>query len=221
LIGYQTTTQKSPKEEGPAPNIFAFLLPGMAAMFLLFLADHAIRDLYREVKARTLDRYRTLHPRLLPFVISKVVLAMAVVVLGSIVMFGGGVLIFGIHWKRPLPMAAVILAFGLFASGFMAFIAAAARNERRANAVNSVIVMCLSFVGGSFFPARDLPPLFRDHLSPLMPNYWFIEAMRALQSGAIDTAWTWAALKLLVLGLALVIAASGIFQRALSKGIRA
>jgi len=221
LVGYETTTQKKAKEEGPALNIFAFLLPGMAAMFLLFLADHAIRDLYREVTARTLDRFRTLHDRLLPFVISKVVLALAVVVLGSIVMFGGGVLMFGIHWERPLAMAVVILAFGLFGSGFMAFIAALARSERRANAVNGVIVMCLSFVGGSFFPARQLPPLFRDHLSPLMPNYWFIEALRALQSGGVDMPWSWAALKLLVLGLALVIAASWVFQGALAKGIRA
>src|SRR5438105_2564291 len=98
LIGYETTTQKKAKEEGPALNIFAFLLPGMAAMFLLFLADHAIRDLYREVTARTLDRFRTLHDRLLPFVISTVVLAMAVVVLGSRVMVGVVVLVFGIPW---------------------------------------------------------------------------------------------------------------------------
>jgi ABC-type multidrug transport system permease subunit len=161
-----------------------------------------------------------LHDRLLPFVISKVVLAMALVGLGSIVMFGGGVLIFGIRWERPLEMAAVILAFGLFAAGFMAVIAALARNERRANALNSVIVMCLSFVGGSFFPARQLPPLFRDHLSPLLPNYWFIESLRALQSGFGEMAWAWAALKLFVFGLALVVAASWIFQRALAKGIR-
>jgi len=118
-------------------------------------------------------------------------------------------------------MAAVILAFGLFGSGFMAFIAALARSERRANAVNGVIVMCLSFVAGSFFPARQLPPLFRDHLSPLVPNYWFIESLRALQSGGGDMPWSWASLKLLVLGLALIIAASWIFQRALAKGIRA
>src|SRR5436190_907260 len=221
LVGYEATTQKKAKKEGPGLNIFAFLLPGMAAMFLLFLADHAIRDLYREVTARTLDRFRTLHDRLLPFIVSKAVLAMAVVALGSIVMFGGGVLIFGIRWEKPLAMAAVILTFGLFASGFMAFLAALARSERRASAVNSVMVMCLSFVGGSFFPARQLPPLFRDHLSPLMPNYWFIEALRALQSGGGDMPWSWAALKLLVLGLALVIAASWIFQRALTKGIRA
>jgi len=221
LVGYEATNRKKAKEEGPGLNIFAFLLPGMAAMFLLFLADHAIRGLYREVSARTLDRFRTLQDRLLPFIASKVVLAMAVVVLGSIVMFGGSVLIFGIHWARPLAMAGLILAFGLFGSGFMAFLAALARSERRANAVNSVMVMCLSFVGGSFFPARQLPPLFRDHLSPLMPNYWFIEALRALQSGGGDMPWSWAALKLLVLGLALAIAASWIFQRALAKGIRA
>ena len=221
LVGYDTTTRKKAGEEGSGLNIFAFLLPGMAAMFLLFLADHAIRDLYREVTARTLDRFRTLHDRLLPFVISKVVLAMAVVVLGSIVMFGGGVLIFGIHWEKPLAMAALIFAFGLFASGFMAFLAALARSERRANAVNGVIVMCLSFVGGSFFPARQLPPLFRDQLSPLMPNYWFIEALRELQSGGGEMTWVWAALKLCFFGLALVIAASWVFQRALAKGIRA
>src|SRR5204863_266049 len=173
---------------------------------LLFLADHAIRDLYREVATRTLDRFRTLHDRLLPFVISKVVLAMAVVVLGSIVMFGGGVLIFGIRWEKPLAMAAVILTFGLFASGFMAFLAALARSERRASAVNSVVVMCLSFVGGSFFPASQLPPLFRDRLSPLMPNYWFIESLRALRSGGAAPLWIWAALKLLILGLALLVA---------------
>src|ERR1044071_7440473 len=35
LIGYEATTRKKAKEEGPAWNIFAFLLPGMAAMFLL------------------------------------------------------------------------------------------------------------------------------------------------------------------------------------------
>jgi ABC-type transport system involved in cytochrome c biogenesis permease component len=220
LVGYETAKQAKAKTEGPGINIFAFLLPGMAAMFLLFLADHAIRDLYHENQARTLDRFRTLHDRLLPFVISKVVLAMALVGLGSMVMFGGGALIFGIHWEKPLEMIAVILAFGLFAAGFMAVIAALARNERRANALNSVLVMCLSFVGGSFFPARQLPPVFRDHISPLLPNYWFIESLRGLQSGAREMAWVWAVLKLFVFGLALVIAASWIFQRALTKGIR-
>ena len=103
----------------------------------------------------------------------------------------------------------------------ISFIAALARSERRANAVNSVLVMCLSFVGGSFFPARQLPPLFRDHLSPLMPNYWFIESLRALQSGGAGMPWGWAALKLCVFGLVLVLAASWVFQRALAKGSRA
>src|ERR1051326_3559208 len=220
LVSYEATTQKKAKTEGQGLNIFAFLLPGRAAMFLLFLADHAIRDLYHELRTRTLERFRTVHDRLLPFVISKVLLALAIVGLGSIVMFGGSVLIFGIHWKRPLEMAVVILAFGLFASGFMAAIAALARNERRANALNGVIVMCLSFVGGSFFPARQLPPFFRDHLSPLMPNYWFIESLRSLQWGGGEILWLGPALKLFFFGLALVIGAAWVFQRALAKGLR-
>jgi ABC-type multidrug transport system permease subunit len=222
LVGYTKETRQKSARERPAANIFAFLLPGLAAMFLLFIADHAIRDLYREVSARTLDRYRTLDPRLLLFIGSKVLLALVMVGLGSGVMFGGGAWIFGVDWERPFEMGAVILAFGLFASGFMSFVAALARSARRADTINSVLIVCLSFLGGSFFPARQLPAFLRDHLSPWMPNYWFVEGVRGLQSGEASVVpWDWAALKLVGLGLALVIAASWIFKRALTKGLRA
>lgn len=220
LVTYTRESRQKVAAQQPVQNIFAFLLPGLASMFLLFLADHSIRDLYREGTAKTLDRFRTFHHNLLPMVWSKVCLAMAVVSLGSIVMFGGGVWIFAIHWEQPLAMTFLLLSFGLFASGLMAFIAAAARSERRADALNSVLVMCISFISGGLFPARQLPSLFRDHLSPMMPNYWFIEAMRGLQFGA-GPSWHWPALKLSILGIALVIVAAWMFQRALSKGLRA
>src|ERR1044071_114305 len=223
LVTYGRETRHKAAGERPAGNIFAFLLPGLAAMFLLFLADNAIRDVYREVSAGTLDRFRTLHGGLGRFVASKVVLAMVIVTAGSVVMFGGGAWIFGIRWAQPLWMGAVIGAFGLFASGFMAFIAAVGRSARRAEAIHSAIILRLAFIGGSFFPAKDLPPAFRDHLSPLMPNYWFIEALRGLQSGVADAGASagWAAIRLLVLGTVLVLAASWVFRRALEKGNRA
>jgi hypothetical protein len=56
-----------------------------------------------------------------------------------------------------------------------------------------------------------------------MPNYWFIEALRGLQWGAADAGAGagWAAIRLLVLGTVLVLAASWVFRRALEKGNRA
>lgn len=64
LIGYVPEKRAEESARGPAWNLFAYLLPGMAAMFLLFLADNAVRDLYRELRFRTFERFRTLHSRL-------------------------------------------------------------------------------------------------------------------------------------------------------------
>jgi len=52
-------------------NLFAYLLAGMAGMFLLLLANQAMNDLHRELEKRTFERYNTLHERLLPFVAAK------------------------------------------------------------------------------------------------------------------------------------------------------
>jgi ABC-2 type transport system permease protein len=220
LVNYAKETRQKEKAPGPAFNIFAFLLPGLAAMFLMMLADNSIRDLYREMRIHTFDRFRTVHHRLAPFISSKVILAVTTVLLGSAILFLGGGWMFRVHWQQPLAMALVILAFGVFASGFMALIAALARTEQRANILNNSIVMGMSFVGGGFFPARQLPPFLRDHVSPLMPNYWFIETIRSLQGSGDPMSWALNAAKLSILGFVLVAAAAWIFQRALSKGDR-
>ncbi|HKS37607.1 MAG TPA: ABC transporter permease [Verrucomicrobiae bacterium] len=221
LVGYEKETRTKEKDSGVAVNVFGYLLPGLAAMFILFLADNSVRDLYREIRLKTFDRFRTLHHRVLPMISSKVVLSMTVVILGSVILFLCGGWIFRIEWNRPIPMALLILAYGLFASGFMALLAALARSERRADVLNGVIVLFLSFLGGSFFPARQLPPFLRDHVCPMMPNYWFIESLRGLQSGSGDVVWTVSALKLAIVGAVLVLVAATLFQRALAKGARA
>ncbi len=222
LVSYAKETRSPEREpaKGPSFNIFAFLLPGLAAMFLLMLADVSIRDLYREIEIRTFDRFRSLHHRLFAFIASKVALSMAMTVLGSIIMFGGGGLIFRVRWEKPLAMMLVILAFGLFAAGFMSLLAALAQSERRAQVMNNVIVLFLSFLGGSFFPARQLPAFLRDGICPFMPNYWFIESIRSLQSGDGQMPWAPTFVKLTVAGVILAAAAAAIFQRSLSKGVR-
>lgn len=221
LAGYTRETTRNPVKESTAGNIFAFLLPGLAAMFLLYLADNAVRDIYREVEAGTLDRFRTMRPGLLDWVVSKVTLGIVIVVLGGLVLFAGGAGIFSIHWRGPLVIAAMVVVYALFASGLMALIASLSRHARRADALTNIVILTMSFAGGSCFPARDLPPVLRDQISPLMPNYWFIEALRAVQFGGSTAPWFGAALRLLVLGLIMSLAAAWILRRALNRGVRA
>jgi ABC-2 type transport system permease protein len=221
LVSYSRATVQKEKDGGPAANIFGYLLPGLAAMFLLFLADTSVRDVYREVEARTFDRFRTVHHRTLSFVISKVVLAMTVLLIAGAILFVGGAMIFRITWGHPFQIAALVLAYALFAAGLMSTIAALARSERRADVFNSIIALGLALVGGSMFPVRQLPPIFRDHISPSLPSYWFIESVRSLESGSTEVIWTWAFFKLAIVGFALVLFASWWLQRSLQKGVRA
>jgi ABC-type multidrug transport system permease subunit len=197
---------------GPVAGVFGYILPGMAALFLLFIADNAIRDLYREERFRTFQRFRTLRHGLLGFVGAKVVFAMVILLLSCLILFGGGSVIFQFHWSKPAALALLSASYALFAAGFMALIASLAGSERRADTLNTIIAMSMGLAGGCMFPRNQLPAFIGNNLTPLMPTYWFTDAVRVLQMGATGQAWVSAALLLAVVGFILVALAAWMFK---------
>ncbi|MFN0067570.1 MAG: ABC transporter permease [Limisphaerales bacterium] len=218
-VWYEEQTTAAAEARPANFNLFAFLLPGLASMFLLFLADQALRDLFREQQAHTLARFATLRPGAGLMVASKVVFALVLVLLGAAILLGGGALLFGIAWARPAELGAVTLAYALAAAGVGAALAALAGSERRAEVLNTAVVMGLGLAGGSAFPSNALPAFLRDNVTPLLPNAWFIEAVRALQFGG-DASWTLAAAKLAGLGAVLIAFAAWRLGRQLETGGR-
>ena len=221
LITYGTSTKEIKKDEKNDFNLFGFLLPGLASMFLFFSADNCVRDLYRENRLGTLNRYRSLHVRMLPFILSKVGYAVVIVILSAGILFGSGGVIFSIAWKAPLALVLLVFSFGLFTSGFTAFLAAIARKEDRADMMNNAIILGISFVGGSVFPARQLPAFLRENVTPLMPNYWFIESIHNIQTGSNQLHWLTGCLLLAGIGLVFAGAASTLFRRFLANNANA
>lgn len=102
----------------------------------------------------------------------------------------------------------------------MALLVAIIPSERRSSTLNDLISMFLGLAGGCMFPVRQLPSVLRDHISPLLPTYWFVETARDLQSHAQAIAWSGPFLKLLVLGMFLLLVATFIYQRRFSHGLR-
>ncbi len=199
-------------------STFAFLLPGLAAMFLLFLADVAMRDLSRELQQRTFQRFCTLPPGPTVFVASKVVFTLVIVLLSATILLGGGGLIFGIAWTRPGVVAVLATAFSVFAGGLLAFSSALSAGARGSEVVNNIGLMLLGLASGCAFPANALPDFLRLHVTPLLPPAWFIEAVRGVQfGGANANLWPLAALKLAVLGALLTLLAAWLFRRKLSR----
>jgi len=227
LVGYTKPAPAESNGSGPdsgaagGMNLFGFLLLGMAAMFLLFLGGLGMGDLHREIEQRTLARYQTLHDSLTPFIGAKVVFTMLMLLLCAAILLGGGGLAFGISWHRPLPLLGLTIGYALFVAGLMAALVAWIPDQRKADAARSLVSMLLAMAGGCAFPPDNLPPVWRDHLMPLLPTHWFAATARAMEYGDPATPWLPAALKLALAGALLLALAAGLFRRHFAKGGRA
>ncbi len=199
-------------------NLFAYLLAGMAGMFLLLLANQAMNDLHRELEKRTFERYTTLHERLFPFVGAKALFTIVIVSIGAAIILGGGQLLFHFRWPRPLAMSLLTMAYVCFAAGLMAVTVAIMPDERRANALNNIMTMIFSMAGGCMFPTEQLPAFMREHISPLLPTFWFANTARELWWS--DASWYIPAAKLAGLGALGIALAAFLFKRRFEKGVR-
>jgi hypothetical protein len=241
LVGY--TKVASPQESSPTPpaqngaaakvnekkspgagsdtlhDTFAYLLLGLSAMFLLFLGQNAMTDLHRELRKRTFERYQMMHSRLWPFIVGKILFSVVVLLICSVVMLGGGGLIFQLHWRHPTSLAALVLSYSLFVAALFAVLVAVVPDERRAGVLNNIAGMALGIVGGCAFPARQLPGFLREHITPLMPSSWFVETARNVQFNN-PNAWEMVSLKLVVCSVLLAGVAAVLFRRRFSTGSR-
>lgn len=216
----EKVAEKASAKKEPRSGVFAFLLIGLSAMFLLFLAHNAMTDIHRELKKRTFERYQTMHQRLWPFVVSKVAFTLVVLLVCSAVMLGGGGLIFGIRWQQPLAMITLLFGYNCFVAAFFAALVGLMPDERRAVVLNNLAGMGLGLIGGCAFPARQLPKFLREHVTPLMPSNWFVETARGLEFGDANAHWALVSLKFAVLAAVFIGLAAILFRRRFMKGFR-
>jgi len=220
LVSFEEEVRAGESKSGPGINLFAYLLLGLAGMFLLFIANNAMTDLHRELRFRTFERYQTMRQQLLPFVAGKVVFTVVLLLLCSAVMLGGGGLIFRIHWPHPLALAALTFGYACFAACLMAVLVALVPDERRANALNTITGMALGIAGGCAFPPQQLPAFLREHITPNLPSFWFADTARNLLGGT-DVPWVFVSIKLIVAGVLLIGIAAFLFHRRFKSGARA
>ena len=202
-------------------NLFAYLLIGLSAMFLLFLANNGMADLHRELRQRTFERYQTLRQQLWPFIASKIIFTVVMLLICSFVMLGGGSLIFGFRWENLFPLIALAFAYACLVSALFATVVALMPDERRAAVLSNLTGMFLGIVGGCAFPPQQLPGFIRDHVTPLLPSYWFAEAARNMEYGGATAPWLFVTLKLLVAGILFAGLAAMLFRRKFKTGLRA
>jgi ABC-type multidrug transport system permease subunit len=180
------------------------------------MAISGMEDLPRELQQRTLARYHTLHQHLLPFVAGKALFTGIMLLLCSVIMLGGGGLIFRIQWQQPLALVTLTLAYAAFCVGVIAALVALLPNARGGTALTNIVAMALGLAGGCAFPPQQLPVFLREQISPLLPTYWYAEAVRTIQGGWGEVAWALVSAKLAVAAVALLLFAVWLLHRRLA-----
>ena len=116
------------------------------------------------------------------------------------VLMAVGAIVFRIELRNPVALLGFAAGFAIFASALHLMIIAIARNERSASFMGSGLIMLLSLLGGTFFPAEIMPPFLRS-VAFVMPNgaaqQGFVEVLahgRTLAdvSARMLTTWGWA-----------------------------
>jgi len=119
-----------------------------------------------------------------------------------------------------VALAALTFGYACFASGLMAVLVSLMPDERRAGALNTIAAMALGLAGGCAFPPQGLPTFLREHITPLLPSFWFVDTARNLMSGGTGVPWVSVSLKLLVVSALLVGVAALLLRRRFKAGLR-
>ncbi len=219
VIKLETEVIDRETEEESNINYFALFLPGMALMSLLFIGEIAFRDLAVENKGGQLKRIFVSPTGSFAILLGKFLFAFTLVFVSFLVMVLSGIVFFGISFEKPLLFLAGGVLASLACSGIMGCIYSFIGEEKKGEAVTSIIIIIMCMMGGSFVPIQAMPD-FMKSMARFTVNYWSIDMLQgALWSGFTDGNPVIDALVLASIAVSTTLLSVILLRRRLVKGI--
>lgn len=182
-----STTAKPGKTAKPAGfNIFAYIMPGMLIMFLLFIIEAFMREIQNEradgKTRRMMFSPLTTRELVTARLFSGWLMGMLVCFLAMAV----GSLLFHINWGNPLLVSLLVMVSCFWCAAFFGMLNAFFKNKNQAGAFSSPIILVFAAFGGSMLPLEQIPPGMR-WLAKFTVNNWFITGSQQIMDGKIPS----------------------------------
>ncbi|MCP5102249.1 MAG: ABC transporter permease [bacterium] len=180
----EETTGK--KEKKTAINVFSYVLPGMAIMFLLFIIEIFVRDILSEREDGKLQRMMFAPLKSMEFISARVISAWLMGIAVFLVMVVLGILLFNISWGNYFFLFVFAAAACFWIAAFFALLNSFFKNRNQAGAFSAPIIMVFSAFGGSIIQVDQLPAGLR-WISQGTLNHWFIKGAGQISNGLFPT----------------------------------
>lgn len=178
---------KGPEQVDEEPfNFGLMLLPGIVFMALLFIAQGASDDLWKEKDQGTLLRVLTTPHGLLAFLGGKLLSAgLVMAVVAAVGLLAVGVTQYDLDLSRALIGVPWCAFAGTALFGLFLLVQVFATSQRGGNVLGSVFLFPLMMLGGSFFPFEAMPD-WMVAVGRLTPNGRALIELQALLDGELD-----------------------------------
>jgi len=189
LIGLKTSTITKPGQAAKSPkgfNIFAFILPGMLIMFLLFIIEAFMREIQNERADGKIRRMMFSPLTTRELILARIFSGWLLGVLICSLAMAMGALIFRIDWGNYFWLFLLVAVACFWCAAFFGMLNAFFKNKNQAGAFSSPIILVFAAFGGSMLPLEQIPPGMR-WLSKFTVNNWFITGSQQIMDGKIPS----------------------------------
>ena len=154
------------------PNASNFTLSGYLTMFIFFAAALSAEAIARERRNQTLERLLTNGVRRESIILGKFLTGAYRGVMQVVVLWGVGIVAFGIDLgSSPLAVILISLAIVFTSSSFGVMLAALVRTAEGASSAGVLVSLVLAPLGGSWWPLF-ITPDWMQALGKLTPHGW-------------------------------------------------
>ena len=193
-------------------DVLAYMAPGMAMMFLMYVVSNGGRSILRERDYGTLPRL-LVSPTTATQVLGGKVLGIFLTGVAQMsILIVASALLFRLNWGSPLAVVVLVLASVFGAVGWGLLITAIAKTPGQVGAIGSAMMLTFGVLGGSFFEVDFMPAWFRV-VNKITPNAWSIDSFATLARGGGLADIAGSIVALLVMGGVLFAVSAFLFNR--------
>ncbi|MGA9289180.1 MAG: ABC transporter permease [Anaerobacillus sp.] len=179
--GNESTTYK---------EVVTQIIPGYTIMFAFYIMISMVITFVKDRERGMVARIASTPISITHYFLGKWVPFMIIVLIQIAVLFGFGIVVYGLSLGDPFSIVILSLALAFIVTGWGMAMAVLVKTENMGIALTQIIALGGALLGGLWMPVETMPE-FMQNLSKGLPQYWALDGYKEiiLQNGDVSDVW--------------------------------